>query len=242
MKHVTALAAVSVVAASMVHAETSTKPLIVVELFTSQGCYSCPPADKILTKLAAQDDVLALSLHVDYWDYLGWKDKFAIKKFGERQSSYNAQIMKRSRRVTPQMIFNGVAEVAGGSGGSVAKIEKNVKSMRNWKEGATLDMVRSGQNLTMTLSAKSPDMGTAEINLVQYTPSEIVRIDRGENAGKTIEYTNIVTSFDTVAKWDTSKKAKVSVNLTGAGQYAVIVQGKRFGPVMVARRVPALSN
>jgi hypothetical protein len=242
MKHVTLFTAMSVVAASIAQAETRTKPLVVVELFTSQGCYSCPPADKILSKLAKDNDVLALSLHVDYWDYLGWKDKFAIKKFGERQASYNAQIINRSRRVTPQMIFNGVAEVAGGAGKSAKQIHKNVSSMRGWKEGATLDIARKGQKVTMTLKANFQNLGDAEISLVQYTPNEVVRIDRGENAGKTIDYVNTVKSFDTIAKWDTRKPAKINATLKGNGQYAVIVQGKRFGPIMVARRVPALSN
>jgi hypothetical protein len=242
MKHITLFTAMSVVAATTAQAETRTKPLVVVELFTSQGCYSCPPADEILSKLSRDDDVLALSLHVDYWDYLGWKDKFAIAKFGERQASYNAQIINRSRRVTPQMIFNGVAEVAGGMGKSEKQIHKNVKSMRNWKEGAKLDISRDGQKVTMTLQAKFQDMGVADVSLVQYVPSETVQIDRGENAGKTIKYINTVRSFDTIAKWETSKPARLTATLKGKGKYAVIVQGKRFGPVIVARRVPADSN
>jgi hypothetical protein len=242
MKHVTLFTAISVAAASMAQAETRTKPLVLVELFTSQGCYSCPPADKILSKLAKDNDVLALSMHVDYWDYLGWKDKFAIAKFGERQASYNAQIINRSRRVTPQMIFNGVAEVAGGTGKSAKQIQKNVNAMRSWDEGASLDVARNGQKVTLTLEAKFQNMGDAEVSLVQYTPSEVVQIDRGENAGKTIEYVNTVRSFDTIAKWDTRKPAKITATLKGQGQYAVIVQGKRYGPIMVARRVPALSN
>jgi hypothetical protein len=242
MKHVTLFTAMSVVAASMVQAETRTKPLVLVELFTSQGCYSCPPADEILSKLSKDNDVLALSMHVDYWDYLGWKDKFAISKFGERQASYNAQIINRSRRVTPQMIFNGVAEVAGGAGKSAKQIHKNVNSMRNWQEGASLDVIRNGKKVTLTLKANFKDMGEAEVSLVQYSPSEVVRIERGENAGKTIDYVNTVRSFDTIAKWDTRKPAKITATLKGNGQYAVIVQGKRFGPVIVARRVPALSN
>ena len=242
MKHVTTLTAMTIMAASMVQAETRSKPLVVVELFTSQGCYSCPPADEILAKLAKDDDVLALSMHVDYWDYLGWKDKFAIAKFGERQSSYNAQIINRSRRVTPQMIFNGVAEVAGGMGKSEKQIHNNVESMRNWKEGASLDISRDGQKITMTLQAKVQNMGRAEVSLVQYTPSDVVRIERGENAGKTIDYINTVRSFDTIAKWDTRKPTKITATLKGTGQYAVIVQGKRYGPIIVARRVPVLSN
>jgi hypothetical protein len=242
MKHVTALAAFTLATANMAHADTTTKPLIVVELFTSQGCYSCPPADKILTQLAGQDDVLALGLHVDYWDYLGWKDTFAISKFGERQSSYNAQIIKRSRRVTPQMIFNGVAEVAGGVGKSALMIDQNVKALRGKKEHAKIDLDRNGKTVTMNLWSDYKNLGLAEINLVEYSPSEVVKIKRGENAGKSIEYTNIVKSFDTVAKWDTRKKVKVSFDLPNNGHYAVVVQGKQYGPVYVARKIPSLSN
>tara|TARA_R110002096_G_scaffold7102_14_gene31570 strand:- start:6405 stop:7172 length:768 start_codon:yes stop_codon:yes gene_type:complete len=238
MKYVTVIVAATIAAATMAQAETPNNSLVVIELFTSQGCSSCPPADKILSKLAKQDDILALSLHVDYWDYLGWKDKFAIAKFGERQASYNAQIINRSRRVTPQMIFNGASEVAGGVGKSAEKIYKQVKSLHGWNEPATLDIVRNGQKVTLSLSANFQDLGDADVSLVQYTPSEIVRIERGENAGKTIDYINTVTRFDIIGKWDTSKPDKINATLPGDGEYAVIVQGKRFGPVMVARRVP----
>lgn len=241
MKHVTALAAFTFAAAHMAQADTS-KPLIVVELFTSQGCYSCPPADDILTELAGQDDVLALGLHVDYWDYLGWKDTFGIAKFGERQASYNAQIVKRARRVTPQMIFNGVAEVAGGVGESADRIERNVEALRGKSEHANMEIERSGSTVTMNLWSDYKNLGAAEVNLVEYSPREVVNIKRGENAGKKIVYTNIVQSFETIAKWDTRQKIKVTFDLDNNSEYAVIVQGKRYGPVYVARKVPSLTN
>jgi len=239
MKHVTALAMTTFVAASNIGmAETSSKPLIVVELFTSQGCYSCPPADKILTELAGHENVLALGMHVDYWDYLGWKDTFSMAKFGERQARYNAQIIKRSRRVTPQMIFNGVAEVAGGVGKSVTRIDRNLEAMQNHQEPAEMTVTRNGKRVTFELATKYKNLGAAEVNLVQYSPREVVKIKRGENAGKSIEYTNIVTNFETVAKWNTAKPATVTVNIPENGQYAVIVQGKLSGPVYAARKIP----
>lgn len=227
-----------VAASNMGMAETSSKPLIVVELFTSQGCYSCPPADKILTQLAGHDNVLALGMHVDYWDYLGWKDTFSMAKFGDRQARYNAQINKRSRRVTPQMIFNGVAEVAGGVGPSVTSIERNVKAMQTQQEPAQVTVTRDGKHVTLELDTTYDNLGSAEVNLVQYSPREVVKIKRGENAGKTIEYTNIVTNFETVAKWNTAAPATVTMNLPDNGQYAVIVQGKLSGPVYAARKIP----
>lgn len=243
MKHVTAFAlATMVTATNMAQAETSTKPMIVVELFTSQGCYSCPPADKILKTLAADSDILALSMHVDYWDYLGWKDTFGIAKFGERQARYNAQIMKRARRVTPQMIFNGIGEVAGGVGQSETRIKQYVAAMRDHKEPASMTAIRDGQRLTLELATNAKNLGTAEVNIVEYLPKQVVKIKRGENAGKTIEYTNIVKSFETVAKWNTSKPATIKLKLEGNGHYAVIVQGKLSGPVYAARKIPTLSN
>lgn len=240
MKHFKVLSALSYLAASQIaHAE---KPMIVVELFTSQGCYSCPPADEILTKLAQYDDVIALGLHVDYWDYLGWKDNFAIAKFGERQASYNAQIINRSRRVTPQMIFNGTTEVAGGVGRSVSRIKEHVTASRKTKEAATIKIVQNGNTVSLVLSPVSGTLGAADVNLVRYSPEEVVRIDRGENSGKTITYSNIVKSLSRVAKWDGYSATRVKFDLPQSGEYAVIVQGARFGPVYVARKITQKGN
>ena len=88
------------------------KPVVVVELFTSQGCSSCPPADALLDRLSSRNNVLALSLHVDYWDYIGWKDKFASPAHTARQQAY-ARAAGRRSVYTPQMIINGLDDVAG---------------------------------------------------------------------------------------------------------------------------------
>ncbi|MEM7242604.1 MAG: DUF1223 domain-containing protein [Pseudomonadota bacterium] len=212
--------------------------LILVELFTSQGCYSCPPADKILEQMTQVDGILPLSLHVDYWDYLGWKDDFAIAKFGERQASYNAQIIKRGRRVTPQMVFNGVAEVAGGVGRSVEAINMTLETLKSHKEAADIEIERNGRQIVMSLSTQTRGLGPADISLVRYTPAITVKIDRGENAGKTLTYHNVVRSLEIVDRWDTRKTKTLEVTLPETKDaFAVIVQGKRFGPVFVARNL-----
>ena len=223
-------------------AQDNAKPdrIILVELFTSQGCYSCPPADKILEAMTHEPDLLPLSLHVDSWDQLGWKDIFALPQFSERQMSYNAQIIKRSRRVTPQMIFNGIAEVAGGGKRSKAIINKTLKILRSRDEFADVEITRNGNNVSLTLSTPHNGLGEADISLVRFSPSETVKIDRGENAGKRITYHNVVHAFDVVARWNTAKNAEVKFELPNSDdEFAVIVQGKRFGPVYVARRLPA---
>ncbi|GLQ34708.1 hypothetical protein GCM10007939_09910 [Amylibacter marinus] len=211
--------------------------MIVVELFTSQGCSSCPPADEILRKLSKHDDVIALSMHVDYWDYLGWKDQFAIAKFGERQARYNAQIIKRSRRVTPQMIFNGVAEVAGGSGRSVSRINQAVKALRNQHEAADVSWTQKGNTIKVSLASNAGELGRAVLNLVEYSPMETVKIKRGENAGRTISYVNTVKSFTRVGNWDGKSNSTVSFDLPKTGDYALIVQGYNAGPVFAARKL-----
>ena len=99
-------------------AETRLRPKAVVELFTSQGCSSCPPADALLTSLADQEDVVALAYHVDYWDYVGWKDTFGEADFSDRQRAY-AQSWGSSRIYTPQMVINGVKGVVGSRRGEV---------------------------------------------------------------------------------------------------------------------------
>ncbi|MBM3557015.1 MAG: DUF1223 domain-containing protein, partial [Alphaproteobacteria bacterium] len=100
-------------------AEAADKPLV-VELFTSQGCNSCPPADRHLTTLAARPDLIALSLHVDYWDYLGWRDSFGSPAHGRRQRAYQAGLGGRSI-YTPQLVIGGAAQAVGSDQGAVAK-------------------------------------------------------------------------------------------------------------------------
>ena len=245
MQKILGLAFASMLASSLsANAEGSNgatgEKLILVELFTSQGCYSCPPADKLLEQMTEMEGILPLSLHVDYWDYLGWKDDFAIAKFGERQASYNAQIIKRGRRVTPQMIFNGIAEVAGGVGRSVDRINMTLDALQEHQEMADISIERDDRQVVVSLSTDERGLGPADISLVQYTPAITVKIDRGENAGKTLTYHNVVRSLEIVDRWDTRRDKTLEVTLPETDDaFAVIVQGRRFGPVFVARNLVA---
>jgi hypothetical protein len=210
------------------------KSVVVVELYTSQGCSSCPPADEILAEIAGREDVIALSLHVDYWDYLGWKDNLARPEFTERQARFNTIMKSRYRLVTPQMIFNGEHYVAGAKRN---KALMYVDMMSESSETAQLALSRSGTSLEINLSAVGGSTSPSEIHVVRYTPNTLVKIKRGENAGKNIDYVNTVTSWETIAEWDGAATRTLKHDVAADGKYAVIVQTLNLGPVLVARRL-----
>jgi len=188
--------------------------VVVVELYTSQGCSSCPPADDILAEIAGRDNVIALGLHVDYWDYLGWKSRY--------------------RLVTPQMIFNGEHYVAGPSR---RKAMMYIDMMGASDEPVTMALTRTGGSLEIKLHAKGGKSAPSDVHLVRYTPKVPVKIKRGENAGRNIDYVNVVTSWETVATWDGVGARTLRRDVSADGQYAVIVQKQNLGPVLVARRL-----
>ncbi|WGI20239.1 DUF1223 domain-containing protein [Amylibacter sp. IMCC11727] len=210
------------------------KSVVVVELYTSQGCSSCPPADEILAEIAGREDVIALGLHVDYWDYLGWRDNLARPEFTERQSQFNTKMKSRYRLVTPQMIFNGEHYVAGASR---KKALMYVDMMSESTEKAYMTLSRSGTTMEIRVSARGGKTAPSDLHVVQYTPNIPVKIKRGENAGRTINYVNTVTSWDTVARWDGVGALTVKHDVTADGKYAVVLQTQNLGPVIVARRL-----
>ena len=197
-------------------------PKAVVELFTSQGCSSCPPADGYLAELAARDDVIALSLHVDYWDYLGWKDTFGRPENSERQSAYAA--VRGDRKVyTPQMIVNGNEHFIGG----------NRTAIETAIESADLPVpVRLGrQDDTLAIEVGAlprPAPWDATIRLVLFTSFAEVAIGQGENSGAKMTYRHVVREIRPIGMWD---GAAVSIALPldeimseGTDGFAVLVQ------------------
>ncbi len=208
--------------------------VVVVELYTSQGCSSCPPADDILAEIAGRDNVIALGLHVDYWDYLGWKDELAQPAFAVRQAEFNTKMKSRYRLVTPQMIFNGEHYVAGPSR---RKAMMYIDMMGASDEPVTMALTRTGGSLEIKLHAKGGKSAPSDVHLVRYTPKVPVKIKRGENAGRNIDYVNVVTSWETVATWDGVGARTLRRDVSADGQYAVIVQKQNLGPVLVARRL-----
>ena len=167
------------------HADDAVSP-VVVELFTSQGCSSCPPADVVLSKLAARRDVLALSFHVDYWDSLGWKDPFASPVNTARQKAYR-QTFHNSQIYTPQAVVGGVAEMVGSRASEVSAAIADVA--RRQAVGPKLAIDRTdGIRVTVPAGATT----AATIWLAAYDPRHETAVRRGENAGSALVNTNVV--------------------------------------------------
>ncbi len=204
---------------------------VVVELFTSQGCSSCPAADKILAKLALRDDVIALALHVDYWDYLGWKDSFAKAMFSMRQRAY-ARAAQKHTIYTPQVVVQGASHAIGNR-------ERDVNSLieRHSKEpkSVALDVSRYGNDLIVNIRAISGPVGAAVIEIVRYMPQQTVNIRAGENAGRKIVYTNIVTDWQPMAQWNGRTGLTLKTTITGTDPVVILVQSKDYGPIIAAK-------
>ena len=176
----------------------------VVELFTSQGCSSCPPADAELARLAGEPDVLALSFHVDYWNYRGWADTLSSEASTKRQYGY-ARTLRRKNVYTPQAVINGQDHANGADGAAIAKIMNKLTAVG---AGLTVDVSASmnSEGLSITVG---PGMGKADIVAVYFDETNTVAIERGENAGRTITYHHSVREIVTVGMWNGK-----TVNLT----------------------------
>jgi len=205
---------------------------VLVELYTSQGCSSCPPADKLLGQLAARDDVIALALHVDYWDYIGWKDSFANSAHAKRQRAYAAKGGRRSV-YTPQMIVDGTDHVVGNRPMDVADIIQRHRAQENFVD---LQITRQGNQVSIDAQATGR-VGKTSIYLVRYSPFETVAIKRGENAGRTLMYYNVVTSWDRIDGWNGSDRYSGSVTVSGDAPVVVIVQDGYHGSVLASARL-----
>lgn len=187
------------------------RPVAVLELFTSQGCSSCPPADRHLAELADRADLIALTFHVDYWDYLGWKDTLADPAFTRRQKAYAAT--RGDRQVyTPQVVVNGIAHVVGSDRPAV---ERTVATTGAQLGVLTVPVaiVVAGDRITVTL----PEQTTAQVNvenpatvqLLGVASSVAVTIARGENRGNSVVYRNVVRSSATIGEWNGSAQTFV---------------------------------
>lgn len=204
---------------------------VVVELYTSQGCSSCPPADALLHELAEMDDVIALSLHVDYWDYLGWKDKFASPAFTQRQHNY-ARALGETSVYTPQMIIGGTDHVVGSR---PMKVSKLIQAHGDKPKLVDVVLQRNGSQVVINAaSAKPQDM---VVYLIRYSPRETVDIRKGENRGSTLSYVNVVTDWQQVEEWDGAEPLRVFAQATGTEPVVVIVQRKGYRDVLGAAQL-----
>lgn len=225
---VAGLAAVAVLSLVATASAAPQKRPVVVELFTSQGCYSCPPADSFLGKLAKRPGVLALSFHVDYWNYIGWVDPYSSAAATRRQRTY-AWAMRRRSVYTPQMVVDGKLQGIGSYTGTIdglIQIRKKAKDAR-----VDVAIARGANAKTITVSLKGGgQLGNCTVWLIYFNRKHTTKIPRGENAGKTLSYYNVVREFRRVAVY---KGKDLTVALPRTGK-----KGKRYDNVAILVQQP----
>ncbi|PVA09800.1 DUF1223 domain-containing protein [Pelagivirga sediminicola] len=199
---------------------------VLVELFTSQGCASCPPADAFMHQLAARDDVVALALHVDYWDYI-FDDVFGKAAHTKRQYGY-ADASGRRMVYTPQMIIGGKEDVVGNRPQDVnALIERHLAAPPT----VALEVRRESGDIIISAQALTGTDAPMDVLLARFIPQQDVAIDHGENAGQTYSYANIVTDLRSIGQWDPRQPLSMKLRSDGDEPVVVIVQQPAFGPV-----------
>jgi hypothetical protein len=171
----------------------------VVELFTSQGCSSCPPADALFEELAKRSDLVALAYHVDYWDYLGWQDTLASPDNTARQNDYAKSFGARTV-YTPQAVINGRTHV---NGADRSEVSGTLRKLSSAGQGMNVDIkvMHAGDSVVIDAGEGVGADQKGQVVLVYYEPMRPVAIERGENRGKTVTYWNAVTDIQTAGMW-----------------------------------------
>ena len=216
---------------------------VVVELFTSQSCYSCPPAEKFLGELARRKDVLALEFHVDYWDDLvfgeagRWKDVFSKRAYTERQVGYNRRIRGKSNVYTPQMVVGGRLEAVGSYRADVLSAIEAAAVDRNDRVRVKVALA---PEMNVTLASDSVERGA--VWLVRFVERHRTEVRGGENKDKSLVNHHVVTEVRQIGEW-TGENMSVTVPdfaLAAGEGCAVLVQDDRQGPILGAGACPAL--
>ncbi|MHB2165526.1 DUF1223 domain-containing protein [Alsobacter sp. R-9] len=226
-------------------AETPTPPQAVLELFTSQGCSSCPSADLLVSEMAKDPSLLTLSFPVDYWDYLGWKDTLADKAFTARQRAYGDA--RGDRHIyTPQAIVNGSRHNVGSDRDAVnaSRVAGRSKGAMSVALTATVD----GETIRVAVpQAAQPPRMPATLVLLPVTRKAEVAIARGENKGRTVTYTNVVREIVPVGTWDGAAKSFEApaslMKMRNADTFAVLLQEgtpEKPGLILGAAKGPGL--
>jgi hypothetical protein len=172
------------------------KGFAVVELFTSEGCSSCPPADDAAIKLAAEfpDRVYFLGFHVDYWDYIGWKDEYAKASYTERQRQYG-EVFHLNSIYTPQAIVNGKKELVGSKENQLRAI---IKEQLNESSSAAIELTAKAWEKNITASYTAGNVGKSVLHIALVQLKAVTNVKRGENSGHKLNHINIVRDFKTI--------------------------------------------
>ncbi len=225
--------AAALASSATVESRAGTAPVL-VELYTSQGCSSCPPADKLAGKLRAEAHVEVVSLNVDYWDYLGWRDTLASKEFTLRQQDY-ARARGDGQVYTPQMVVNGRLHVVGSQRRMV-----DAAIAASTPPDVRLDLKIDDAEIHVTVPQATPD-GEATLWIMGVAPEVTVDVERGENAGSTIAYHNVVRSLHPAGMWKSQGQEFVmprkAVLQPGVSKVLAVLQQGYVGPVLGLKRL-----
>jgi len=227
------LIAAALLCGSLYPAAAAERP-VVVELFTSQSCSSCPPAEALLGQIAREGGaVLPLAFHVTYWDHLDWRDTFALPAATRRQAAYAERLGGGS--YTPEAVIDGQVGLVGSDAGAVRAAIARAQAAAAAAAEAPVALARRGDALVVTLGA---GRGAGTVTLVGFDPSHATRVARGENAGRTLAQANIVRAVSEIGRW-AGQAATLEVPLPAGADAAVIVQGADGRILGAARLGPA---
>ncbi|MGA7373662.1 MAG: DUF1223 domain-containing protein [Methyloceanibacter sp.] len=215
------------------------QPRAVIELFTSQGCSSCPPADRLLAELARDPSLVALSWHIDYWDYLGWKDTFSQPAFTARQKAY-ASVKGSEEVYTPQVVVNGGPQMVGSDR---SEIDAALSIQRGSELTVPITLDGKGSSVRVSIGSAPAGPQTGTLYLLPVLRSRDVAIGRGENAHHAVTYANVVRAIRPLTTW-TGEAKSLDVPLDKMGDsdgYFVLLQSgspKSPGVVLGAAKGP----
>ncbi|MEE7492778.1 DUF1223 domain-containing protein [Methylobacterium oryzae] len=231
----TLLIAAALLCGSLYPADAAERP-VVVELFTSQSCSSCPPAEALIGRLAhepagTQGDVLPLAFHVTYWNHLNWRDRYALPAATARQEAYAARL--GGPTFTPQAVIDGQVGLVGSD---EAGLRAAIARARETGSGISVALVRDGARVVAQIGA-GPGGSAGRVLLVGYDPGHTTRVLRGENAGRTIEQANIVRSLHEIGRW--SGPAVTLASARPEGETAALLLQSDDGRILGAARLAA---
>ena len=219
--------------APVASAATKSGNPVVIELFTSQGCSSCPPADRLASRLAKDRSLLVITRPVTYWDRLGWTDTLAREANTRLQRAYAAKNREGAGVYTPQIVVNGDGAAVGSREGDIRSLVRRA-DRSGPRISASAD--ETGK-MTVTIDGRSDHM--ASVSLVALSSSETVRIGRGENGGRTLHFTNVVRDEHVLGSWR-GKPMRLTIaperlNISGADKYVIVLQRPGAGPIVAAK-------
>jgi hypothetical protein len=227
------LAAVLMIVAGAMSAQAQTAPRpVVLELFTSQGCSSCPPADAFLAELAQRPDLVALELHVDFWDYIGWRDPFAQRAFSDRQRAYVRALQQRYV-YTPQLVIDGRYQEVGSNRAAVMRQIERARA--NPAPGPQIELITSPGR---AVRVSGPASGSCAVWHVVFDSRHETQVARGENRGRRLVNTNIVRKWELIGRFTGATIELPLAPVAGQQKAVVLVQAEDgLGPMLAARYV-----